>query len=452
MKIQNWTYSKLIGYVFPSILSILFVSLYTIVDGLFISRYVGTAALAAVNIVYPIYNFAFGISIMICVGGSVLVAISLGAKQYKTANNDFSLVNLVMLIVSLATTLAGLIYINPLLNLLGLTDQLMGHGKIYAQLLLISMPFLTVKIGFEYFLRVDHNATLSFIVTLSGGIINIVLDYLFVAVFNWGVTGAGLATLSGIIISSIMGLYYFIKYAKHLKFILPKWRWKVLLLVCKNGLSELVTEASAGVVVILFNYKLIEYAGTSSVAAYTTLLYIFYVFKSISMGITIGTQPIISFNLGLKSYKTIKDLFLKSTVFIGSISLIVFMIMQIHGEFLIKIFITNDHHTTQLALNGLTIYSFSLLFSGLNIFGIGYLNAVNDGKKAVLISFAKPLCFMIPTLYLLSDVFGLDGIWMTVPAAEVCTFLLILSFLIKDNILTDQLYDYKQYVSLENAI
>ena len=216
MKIQNWTYSKLIGYVFPSILSVLFVSLYTIVDGLFISRYVGTDALAAVNIVYPIYNFAFGISIMFCVGGSVLVAISLGAKQFKTANNDFSLVNLTMFLISLVTTLAGLIYINPLLNGLGLTEQLMEYGKIYAQLLLISMPFLTLKIGFEYFLRVDHNATLSFIVTLSGGIINIVLDYLFVAVFNWGVTGAGLATLSGIVISSIIGLYYFIKYAKQL--------------------------------------------------------------------------------------------------------------------------------------------------------------------------------------------------------------------------------------------
>ncbi len=452
MKIQNWTYSKLIGYVFPSILSVLFVSLYTIVDGLFISRYVGTDALAAVNIVYPIYNFAFGISIMFCVGGSVLVAISLGAKQFKTANNDFSLVNLTMFLISLVTTLAGLIYINPLLNGLGLTEQLMEYGKIYAQLLLISMPFLTLKIGFEYFLRVDHNATLSFIVTLSGGIINIVLDYLFVAVFNWGVTGAGLATLSGIVISSIIGLYYFIKYAKQLKFVLPKWHWKVLLLVCKNGLSELITEASAGVVVILFNFKLIEYAGISSVAAYTTLLYIFYVFKSISMGITIGTQPIISFNLGLKSYTTIKNLFIKSTVLIGSISLMVFMIMQIHGEFLIKIFITNDNHTTQLALDGLTIYSFSLLFSGLNIFGIGYLNAVNNGKKAVLISLVKPLCFMIPTLYLLSDVFGLKGIWMTVPAAEVCTFLLMSTFLIKDNILTNQLCDYKQYIPLENVV
>jgi len=452
MKIQNWTYNKLIGYVFPSILSILFVSLYTIVDGLFISRYVGTEALAAVNIVYPIYNFAFGISIMFCVGGSVIVAISLGANKFKTANNDFSLVNLVMLIVSLVTTLAGLIYINPLLNWLGLTESLMGYGRVYAQLLLISMPFLTMKIGFEYFLRVDHNATLSFIVTLSGGIINIVLDYFFVAVFKWGVTGAGLATLLGIVISSIIGLYYFIKYAKQLKFVLPKWHWQTLLHVCKNGFSEMVTEASAGIVVILFNYKLMEYAGAASIAAYTTLLYIFYVFKSVSMGITIGTQPIISFNLGLKSYTTIKDLFIKSAVLISSISLIVFIIMQFHGEFLIKIFITNDTYTTQLALDGLTIYSISLLFSGLNIFGIGYLNAINDGKKAVFISILKPLLFTIPTLYLFSEVFGLNGIWMTVPTAEVCSFLLMVIFLVKDNILTNHLYDCKQYVPIENVV
>lgn len=443
MKIKKWTYGKLIGYVLPSILSILFVSLYTIVDGLFISRYVGTDALAAVNIVYPIYNFIFGITVMFCVGGSVLVAISLGSKQFDTANNDLSLVTLVMFIISLLISIIGLIYINPLLSWLGLTDNLMRFGRIYAQLLLISMPFLTMKMGFEYFLRVDHNATLSFIVTLSGGIINIVLDYLFVAVFKWGVAGAGLATLSGIVISSIIGLYYFIRYAKDLKFVLPKWHAKILFLVCKNGMSELITEASAGLVVILFNYKLMEYAGAAGVAAYTTLLYIFYVFKSVSFGITIGTQPIISYNLGLKSYRTIKDIFVKSTVLISSMSLMVFIVMQIYGELFINIFITNDNHTTQLALGGLTIYSFSLLVTGLNIFGIGYLNAINDGKKAVLISLVKPFIFIIPTLFILSEFIGLNGIWMTVPVAEVFSLLLMVSFLLKEDILRNQVNDYK---------
>lgn len=431
---RKWSYKSLIKYISPSVFSMLFISLYTIIDGLFISRFVGTEALAAINIVYPIYSIIFSITIMFCVGGSVIVAMSLGAKEYEKASNDFSLITIVLLIMSVVTTFLGFIFIEQLLKVLGLSINLMSNGRIYAQLLLISSPFMALKFSIEYFLRVDDNAHLSFIVTLLGGIINIVLDYLFIVKLNLGVAGAGLATFIGIALSAFLGLYYITKYKNKLHFVKAKFNFLTITRTCKNGISEMVTELSFAIILTLFNTLIMTYAGYNGVAAYAALLYIFYVFKSVYYGITTGIQPVISYNIGANSHHVIKDMIVKTTTLIGVYSLFAFILMQVKGELLAKLFIVNDMHTMALTLVGMKFFSFSLLTSGVNIFCIGYFNAINMGKTALFISLGKSIFFMIPGLLLLSNLYGLNGIWVTTPIVELCTFLLILFVIIKNKI------------------
>lgn len=206
---EKWTYKEFWKYVLPSVLSMLFISLYTIVDGLFVARYVGTEALAAVNITHPIYNLGFGVAIMLSVGGSALISIALGEKNAGKANNNFSLVTLVIIGAGIMVTVLGLLNLDGLLSLLGVSEALYEHAAIYAQILLLSVPFLGVKVSYEYFLRVDDCANLSLIVTVVGGIINMVLDYVFVAKLGWGIAGAGYATVIGIIVPSFIGAAHF---------------------------------------------------------------------------------------------------------------------------------------------------------------------------------------------------------------------------------------------------
>ncbi len=433
---KEWTYKNLIKYVSPSIFSVIFISLYTIIDGLFISRYVGTEALAALNVVYPLYNIIFSITIMFCVGGSVNVAINLGEKKYQKANNAFSLISVTNLIISVIASVLGLLFINPILGVLGVTPNLMHHGKIYAQILLISAPFVALKFSIEYFLRVDNNSRLSFIITLIGGITNIVLDYIFVVLFKWGVAGAGLATFAGIFLSAFIGLFYFVKYRKHLKYVKPEFHFHTIVSTFKNGVSEMITELSFGVVTFLFNSYLMKYAGYQGVAAYTALLYIFYVFRSVFFGITTGIQPVISYNIGSKSLYVIKEIIFKSTTLIVLYSVLAFMLMQFKGEFLTRIFVVNDNETVELAIVGMKYFSYGLLIGGLNIFGIGYFNAIDKGKTAVSISFSKFMLFTIPGLIILSKMYGLNGIWLSLPVTELCTFIMIITTSIKNKINT----------------
>jgi len=440
---QDWTYKKLIKYVSPSIFSVIFISLYTIIDGLFISRYVGTEALAALNVVYPLYNIIFSITIMFCVGGSVIVAINLGEKKYQEANNSFSLITLSNLLISVISSVIGLLFIYPILDILGVTPNLMHHGKIYAQILLISAPFVALKFSIEYFLRVDNNARLSFIITLIGGITNIVLDYVFVVIFKWGVAGAGLATFAGIFISALIGLFYFVKYRKHLKYIIPVFHFQTIISTFINGVSEMITELSFGVVTFLFNSFLMKYAGYKGVAAYTALLYIFYVFRSVFFGVTTGVQPVISYNIGSRSFHIIREIIFKSTTLIAIYSLLAFMLMQFKGEFLTRIFVVNDNETVELAIVGMKYFSYGLLIGGLNIFGIGYFNAIDKGKTAVSISFSKFIFFTIPGLFILSKLYGLNGIWLSLPVSELCTFTMLIAVSLKNKIKT------KRFATLE---
>jgi len=435
---NTWSYKAFWKVVLPAVLSMLFISLYTIIDGIFISRYVGTKALAALNIVHPIYNLAFGIVIMLSVGGSALISIALGEGDKDKANNSFSLITIVIIVSSILLTIIGLSNFETILNILGLSDELYQYGSQYARILFIAVPFLSIKVSYEYFLRVDECVNLSLVVTIIGGLLNIILDYFFVARFGWGMKGAGYATLIGIAVSAFIGVYHFIRNSNHIRYIVPKMDGQFLRDASINGSSEMVTELSGGITAVLFNLTIMKYAGASGVAAISVLMYILFIFISISIGITMGVQPVISYNYGAQNYNLIRDLIKKSVTVLMSLSVITFILIQFFGIYPVQLFLKGDIETSKIAVNGLKIFSFALLLAGLNILGSGYFTAINNGKISAVISFARSIVFVIPGILLWPKIFLLNGVWITIPIAEVLTLFITFKFIKRDTIMNKQ--------------
>ncbi len=431
---EKWTYKKFWAYVLPSVLSMLFISLYTIVDGLFVARYVGTKALAAVNITHPIYNLGFGVAIMLSVGGSALISIALGEGNKEQANNNFSLISVVIATLCTIISILGLSNLDGILKLLGVSQELYANAAIYARILLIAIPFLGIKISFEYFLRVDDCANLSLLVTVIGGVINMILDYIFIAKLGWGIAGAGYATVLGIVMSALIGAIHFFHKPKHIRYIMPHMDIKFLRDASINGSSEMVTELSGAITAILFNITLIQFAGAEGVAANSVLMYILFIFIAVSIGVTMGVQPAISYSYGAKNNEMIRDIMKKSIVVIGSLSAITFLLIQAFGYYPVQLFLKNDVATARLATNGLKIFSIAILIGGMNILGSGYFTAINNGKISAIISFSRSIILLIPAILFLPKVFGLNGIWMAIPLAEIGTIILTGYFFKKDKI------------------
>jgi putative MATE family efflux protein len=440
---EKWNYKEFWKYVLPSVLSMLFISLYTIVDGLFVARYVGTKALAAVNITHPIYNLGFGVAIMLSVGGSALISIALGEGNKERANNDFSLITLVIILATILVTIIGLMNLDQVLRLLGVSPELYRDATIYARILFFAIPFLGVKVSYEYFLRVDDCANLSLIVTVIGGVINMILDYFFVAKLGLGIAGAGYATVIGIIVPSFVGAAHFFRNPKHIRYIKPSMDLKFLKEASINGSSEMVTELSGAITAVLFNVTLIKYAGANGVAANSVLMYILFIFIAISIGLTMGVQPAISYSYGAKNYEMIKDIMKKSITIIVSLSLVLFVFIQLFGNYPISLFLKNDLETAVMASSGLKIFSIALLIAGLNILGSGYFTAINNGKISALISFSRSIVLLVPSILLLPNIFNISGIWMAIPVAELGTILVTLFFFKRDDVMRSHIDSIK---------
>lgn len=428
------SYKSFLKFVLPSILSMLFISLYTIVDGIVVSRFVGTEALAAVNMTYPIYNLGFGVTIMLSVGGSALISIALGKKNTKEANSQFSLISLVIVAVNFIVAVIGIWQLDWILSLLGVTEELFSHAKTYAIILFLALPFLGVKVSFEYFLRVDNCANLSLLVTIIGGVINVVLDILFVGYFKWGIAGAGYATLLGIVLPTFIGIYHFIRNSKLIKYVKPRFDFQFLKDASINGSSEMVTELSGAITSVVFNLALIKYAGAAGVAANSVMMYILFIFIAISIGITMGIQPAISYNYGAEEPSVIRQILKKSYTIIGLMSITSFVIMQVFNRPLVELFLKDDPATVSMAVGGMKVFAFAFLMNGFNIVSSGYFTAINNGKISAFISFSRSLIVRLPAVIVLPMLLGLDGIWLAIPLAEVVTMMMSIYYLSKDKI------------------
>lgn len=421
---------SLLRFAAPSIGMMLVIALYTVTDGIFIGRYAGSEALAASNIVYPAINFVLGLAIMMASGGSALVAKNLGEGKLTAARRRFSMIAVFTSLI--AGLLAALAFAagDELLFLLGASENLLADCRAYLYALLPFYPFAALMILFNSFFIADGRPAQGFIVSILAGLTNAGLDYLFLAHLGFGIAGAGLATGLADLLAAGIGLVYFSRCSRLLRFTKPAVEWRALGQTMYNGSSELVTQLSVGITTFLFNIMTFHYAGADGVAAISVILYAEMLLTAVYMGFVTGTAPIFSFHFGARAFSELLRLVKLSLVIIAGFALLSFSFAHLLAQPLIMLFLPEGGHVYDITLTGFRLFSFSFLLCGFNLFISGFFTAISDGRTSALMSFARNLLGIVVYLLLLPQVLGLTGVWLAVPAADVTalafgTFLLL---------------------------
>jgi len=438
---KEYTLKSLFTYAAPTIGMMIFISLYTMVDGFFVARYVNETALSAINIFLPVFTLITAIALMLGTGGSAIIAKKMGENHVHEARGNFTFIVVGGAIIGLMIALLGLTFIRPLLAFLGAgaSEQLFEYTYIYGRILLAISPFILIQKMFEHFFVTAGKPNLSFVITFIGGVINIILDYIFIAVMNMGIQGAAIATAIGITIPALVGIVYFIVAKENeLHFIRPKVDGKIFLKSCVNGSSELVSNLSGSVVTFAFNLLMLEYLGVDGVAAVTIMLYVMLFLTSFFMGYSAGIAPIISYNYGSRNVNQIKRIFKNSLLIIGISSIVVFGLSLLLGPLLINVMVAKDTDVYQIAIEGFRIFCFSFLFMGFNIFTSMLFTALSNGKVSAIISLLRTFIFVLTGLFVLPLLIGVDGIWLAIPLAEFLAIIVCATFIF----LNRKLYHY----------
>ena len=418
------SYKQYLTYLIPSIMTMIFLSFYTTIDGFFVSKYAGSNALAGINIVIPVTCIIFGVAVMLSTGAGAIIGEQLGRNETKKANETFSFICLVLLVFSILFTVIGILFLKPIAVFLGTSEKLMEHVLPYALVIFIGTIPMAFKLFFEYLVRTDGNPKIGLKMSSVGLILNVLLDYLFVGVFGLGTLGAALGTVIAISASALIGLIYFLKHSS-LKFCKPKVDLSILLKSCTNGSSEMLTELSTGITTLLFNLIIMQKYGEDGIAAVTIIMYIYYFFISFYMGIAVATAPIVSYSLGANNKRKIKEVLKYSFITIGFTAVMILGILFVSGEFIIGLFV-NSGHVFDLTVSALAYFSPVFLFIGVNVFLSGYFTALGDGLTSAVISTLRSLVLVVVFLLILPILIGVNGIWLTMPLAEVFTVLISL--------------------------
>lgn len=430
---EHFTYKKLFKAVLPSIFMMIFTSIYSIVDGLFISNYAGTTSFAAINLIMPVIMILGSIGFMMGAGGSALVSKTLGEGDQEKANKIFSMVIYFTIIAGIILSVLGFIFIRPIAKILGATPEMLPDCVLYGRILISCNFIFMLQNLFQSMFIVAEKPMLGFIVTVIAGVTNIILDTLFVAVFKLGLVGAATATVLSYFVGGIIPVIYFSrKNNTLLKLVKTKIEFKEIKQSCFNGSSELLTNISSSVISMLFNMQLLKIAGENGVAAYGVIMYAGFIFSAIFIGYSIGTAPIIGYHYGAENHSELKNILKKSLVIIITTGIVMTGLTQVLATPLSKIFVGYDKELLNLTSNGLSLYGFSFLICGVNIFGSSFFTSLNDGLISALISFVRTLLFQIATILLMPIWFGLNGIWLSVATAEALALIVtIICFITK---------------------
>lgn len=415
---------SLLRFAFPTMVMMVFMSLYTIVDGIFVSRLVGAEALSSVNIVYPVINLLIAAGVMLASGGSAVIAKKLGERKEKEANEDFSFLVLFGFVLGVIMMVIGNIFIEPVVTALGATPVLFDYCVDYLAICLFLAPACMLQLLFQTFFVTAGKPIAGLILTISGGIANMILDYLFMGPMNMGIKGAALATGIGQLIPAVAGLVYFSCFHGSLHFIRPKFRLKVLMESCTNGSSEMVTNFSTAVVTYLFNMTMLKFLGETGVAAITIVLYGQFLFTAMYMGFSMGVAPVISYNYGRDNRVLLRRIFKICNGFISVSSVVITAIALFSSSFIVQIFTPVETETYAIAKEGFFLFSINYIFAGINIFASSMFTAFSDGKTSALISFVRTFVLLVLNILLLPALMGVTGIWLAVPAAEFLTMFL----------------------------
>lgn len=434
MKIQlsdHFTTGRLLRFALPSIVMMIFTSFYGVVDGIFVSNFTGSTAFAALNLVWPYIMILGGVGFIIGVGGTALVSYQMGTGDKALANRTFSLLVYTGIGVGLLLTLLGELTIEPVCRMLGASDAMLPHCVTYARIMLVGIIPFTLQNMFQTFLVAAEKPRLGLWVTVAAGVTNMVLDYLFMGPFHWGVSGAAWATTLSECVGGFIPLLYFC-FPNSSLYRLGKTRWDgaALRQTSWNGLSEFVTNISMSLVNMLYNWQLMRIIGEDGVAAYGVIQYVAFFFVAIYIGYSMGTAPIVSYHYGAENYDELKNLFKKGMGFIAVSALIMITLSQTLANLVAGTFVGYDAELTALTARAFRLYSLAFLLSGFNIYGSDFFTALNNGKISATISFTRTIVLEMSAVLLLPLVLGVDGIWVALPIAEALALCLTAYFLL----------------------
>lgn len=436
MKIQlseHFTYNKLLRFVFPSIVMMIFTSIYSVVDGLFVSNFVGKTALASINLILPFLMGLSALGFMIGTGGSAIVAKTLGEGDPKRANSYFSMLVYVTAIGGIILALLGMLLVPSVTSFLGAEGELLSNCILYGRISFISMPAFMLQNVFQSFFVTAEKPKLGLAVIITAGVTNMILDLLFVGILGFGLAGAAVATVCGEMIGGLFPVFYFSrKNSSLLRLGKTQFNGRILMQTCVNGSSELMTNLSSSIVNSLYNIQLMKFAGENGVAAYAAIMYVNFIFIAIFLGYSIGSAPIISYHYGAGNHGELKNLYKKSLQLVGSWGILLFVLAQFLATPLAKLFVGYDSTLLAMTQTGFRIYSLVYIINGFNIFGSSFFTALSNGVVSAVISFLRTLVFQIGAVLILPIVFGgINGIWSSVTVAELLTLCITITFFVR---------------------
>lgn len=415
------SYGQYLKSLLPSVLTMIFLSFYTTIDGFFVSRYAGSDALAGINIVIPITCVTFGVAVMLATGAGAIIGEHLGRGEMEQANRIFSFMCLVLLAFSVAFTALGVAFLRPIAVLLGSSERLMPHVLPYALVVFLGTVPMAFKLFFEYLVRSDGNSKVGLAMSVAGLVLNVGLDYLFVGVFGLGTLGAAWGTTLSITASALIGLVYFLRFG-NIRFARPKADAKVLLKSCTNGSSEMFTEFSTGITTLLFNLMVMKYFGEDGVAAVTIIMYIYYFFISFYMGIAVAVAPVVSYNVGAQNPDKIREMLRYSFRTIAVTAALILAASLLGGQAIIHLFVQSGN-VFDITWQALRLFSPVFVFIGFNVFLSGYFTALGNGLTSAVISLLRSLVLVVVFIAVLPLLLEENGIWLTMPFSEAATVL-----------------------------
>ena len=428
---EHFSYRKLLRFTLPSIVMMIFTSIYGVVDDFFVSNYVGKSHFAAVNFIMPFLMILGAIGFMFGTGGSALISKTMGEGDHEKAKRLFSFLIYTSAVCGIIIAVLGIIFIRPVASLLGAEGELLDNCVLYGRIILIALPAFILQFEFQSFFVTAEKPQLGLVFTVAAGVTNMVLDALLVAVIPLGLAGAAIATAISQAVGGLAPLIYFArKNSSLLRLTKTTFDGKALLKTCTNGSSALMSNISMSIVSMLYNMQLMKYAGEDGVAAYGVLMYVNMIFLAAFIGYSVGTAPVIGYHFGAQNHKELKSLLKKSAVIIGIFSVSMFVLAEVLARPLASIFVSYDEALMELTLRAFLIFSFSFLFAGVAIFGSSFFTALNDGLTSALISFLRTLVFQVAAVLIFPIFFEIDGIWISIVAAELVAAVVTVLFII----------------------
>ena len=417
---DHFTYQKLLRFVLPSIVMMVFTSIYGVVDGLFVSNFAGKTPFAAINLVMPFIMVLGGIGFMIGTGGTALVSKVLGEGEPEKAKRYFTMMILFTLLVGAVLTVFGVTMMEKVARFLGATDEMLHDCVLYGRIVISFTAAFMLQNVFQSFLIAAEKPKLGLIATVAAGVTNMALDALFIAGFHWGVAGAAIATGLSQCVGGLFPLIYFLRpNSSKLRLVRTKLELRPILNACGNGSSELMSNISSSIVSMIYNFQLLKYIGEDGISAYGVLMYVQFVFIAIDIGYSIGCAPIVGFHFGAQNHTELKNMLGKSVKLMCGAGVVMAVLAQVLAAPLARLFVGYDEVLYTLTCHAFRLFSFAFLFAGFNIFASSFFTALNNGLISAVISFLRTLVLQSSSVILLPLIFGVDGIWYAITAAEI---------------------------------